>query len=161
MTSPAPSPHAPREKTAKSRWPLWPVGIASYYLFFVCLCVVFAIKARGVRFDLVSDAYYENAVNHDDLMQAKARTRALEVPPALEVDVPRHRLIVRMPPEARSARLTLFRAADAREDRTYALQDIVPSVIDYGTLPHGRWQAQIRWNHENQDYYHQEDIFLP
>lgn len=145
----------------KPRWPLWPVGIASYYVFFVILCFVFAFMARKVRFDLVSDSYYENAVNHDDLMRAKARVRALAVQPALEVDEPQHRLIVHMPPEARGALLTLFRAADAREDRVYALQDIVPSVIDYGTLPHGRWQVQIRWETDGRAHYFQEDVFLP
>jgi hypothetical protein len=145
----------------KKRWPIWPVGIASYYVFFVILCIIFAVMARGVRFDLVSDAYYEDAVNHDDHMRARARVRALAVQPSLEVDERNHRLIVRMPPEARGALLTLFRAADAREDRVYALQDIVPSVIDYGKLPHGRWQVQIRWENEGNPYYFQEDVFLP
>lgn len=139
----------------------WPIGIAAYYVFFVCLCVLFAFKARGVRFDLVSSDYYERGVKHDDRMAAIGRMRALEVQPSLEVDESRHRLIVRMPPEARDAVLTLFRAADAREDRKYALQDIVPSVIDYGTLPHGRWQVQIDWELDGQPYYFQEDIFLP
>ncbi len=157
MTAPADIPNAPR----KPRWPLWPVGIASYYLFFVFLCFIFAYKARGVRFDLVADNYYENAVNHDAHMQARARVRALAVQPSLEIDEPRHRLIVRMPPEARGAHLTLFRAADAREDRVYALQDIVPSVIDYGRLPHGRWQVQIHWEDNGTPYYFQEDVFLP
>lgn len=145
----------------KTRWPLWPTGIAAYYIFFVLLCFVFAYKARGVRFDLVAENYYEKAVNHDAHMLARARVRALDIQPSLEVDEARHRLIVRMPPEARGARLTLFRAADAREDRVFALQDIVPSVIDYGRLPHGRWQAQIRWQDHGNDYYYQEDIFLP
>lgn len=139
----------------------WPLGIASYYVFFVCLCVVFAVKARGVRFDLVSKDYYEQGVKHDDRMAAITRMRALAVQPSLEVDEPQHRLIVRMPPEARDAILTLYRAADAREDRKYALQDIVPSVIDYGMLPHGRWQVQIRWELDGLPYYFQEDVFLP
>lgn len=154
-------PEIPVEPRPKTRWPVWPVGIASYYVFFVILCVIFAVMARGVRFDLVSDAYYDDAVNHDAHMQARARVRALAVQPSLEVDERQHRLIVRMPPEARGALLTLFRAADAREDRVYALQDIVPSVIDYGTLPHGRWQVQIRWETDGRPYYFQEDVFLP
>lgn len=141
--------------------PRWPVGIASYYLFFVFLCVVFAIKARGVRFDLVAEDYYARGLEHDARMAASARVRALDRPPRLEVDTQRHWLIVHMPPTARDAVLTLYRAADAREDRRYALQDIVPSVIDYGMLPHGRWQVQIAWEHEGQPYYFQEDVFLP
>jgi len=157
MTDTADTVNAPR----KTRWPLWPVGIVSYYLFFILLCFIFVYKARGVRFDLVADNYYENAVNHDAHMQARARVRALEIQPSLEIDERQHRLIVRMPPEARGALLTLFRAADAREDRVYALQDIVPSVIDYGRLPHGRWQVQINWEHNGSAYYYQEDVFLP
>lgn len=148
------------EPAKKKRNP-WPIGIASYYVFFVCLCVIFAFKARGVRFDLVSKDYYEQGVKHDERMAAITRMRALTVQPSLEVDVSRHRLIVRMPPEARGALLTLFRAADAREDRQYALQDIVPSVIDYGTLPHGRWQVQIHWELDGLPHYFQEDVFLP
>ena len=146
---------------AKKKWHPWPVGIVSYYLFFVFLCVVFAIKARGVRFDLVAGDYYEQGVRHDARMAAITRMRSLSVQHYLEVDESQHRLIVRMPPEARGALLTLYRAADAREDRKYALQDIVPSVIDYGTLPHGRWQVQIAWELDGNPYYFQEDVFLP
>lgn len=143
------------------RWPVWPVSIISYYLFFVCLCVVFAFMARKVRFDLVAEDYYDRGVAHDTHMQALARTRALPDPPRLVIDDPEHRLIVYMPRTARNAVLTLYRPADAREDRRYALQDIVPSVVSYEAIPHGRWQARIDWQLDGKPYTFEEDIFLP
>lgn len=144
-----------------NRWPRWPLAITGYYLFFICLCVVFAFMARRVRFDLVAEDYYERGVNHDQRMAAEARMRALEKQPRLEIDEEAHRLIVFMPPEARGAVLTLYRHADAREDRRYALRDIVPSVIQYESVPHGRWQAQIEFTREGRLYFHREEVFLP
>ena len=142
------------------RWPVWPVGIVSYYLFFVCLCVIFAFMARRVRFDLVAEDYYERGVDHDSHMLALARTRALPDPPRLEVEADKHRLIVYMPRSARDAVLTLYRPADAREDRRYALQDIVPSVVAYEAIPHGRWLAKIDWQLDGKPYTFEEELYL-
>ncbi|MCC5849863.1 MAG: FixH family protein [Verrucomicrobia bacterium] len=156
-----PTPKSPASRNPFRRWPVWPVGIISYYLFFVCLCFIFAFMARKVRFDLVADDYYDRGVAHDERMAALARTRALPDPPRMEIDEAEHRLIVYMPMEARDAVLTMYRPADAREDRRYALRDIVPSVIAYESIPHGRWQAQIEWHHEGHRHYFEKDVFLP
>ena len=144
-----------------SRIQVWPVMLTLWFILFIGVCVWFVFRSFGMRHDLVTPDYYEEGLRHDDKIQALARSRQLPDPPRVEVDAAKHRLIVYMPATAKDAVLTLYRASDAKMDRTYGLQNGVPSVIDTPDVLPGRWQAQIRWVYENEDYFHREDLYIP
>ena len=143
------------------RFQIWPVMLTLWFIGFIAVCVWFVFRSFGMRHDLVTPDYYEEGLRHDVKVQALARSRKLPDPPRVDVDAANHRLIVYMPGTARGAVLTLYRASDAKMDRSYALQDGVPSVIDTPDVLPGRWQAQIRWEYEKELYFHRQDLYIP
>ncbi len=139
----------------------WPVMLTLWFIGFIAVIIWFVLQSFGMRHDLVAPDYYEQGLRHEEKLQAIARARALPDPAKVYVDGANQRLIVRMPATARGATMTLYRASDAKLDRTYALQEGVPSVIGTEELHPGRWQAQILWEREGEVYFHREEILVP
>src|ERR1041385_3197489 len=50
----------------------WGFGIAVVYTLFALSMIVFAIKASQQKYDLVSDHYYEDAVNYQQRIDAES-----------------------------------------------------------------------------------------
>jgi len=148
--------------TSRKKFNPWPWAVSAWILFVIYVCVSFVIKSFAMRHDLVTSNYYAEGLEHDQRQIALSRTRALENPPRIELDMQRNRMIVFMPSFARDAVLSLYRPSDARMDLKFALQDDgVPSVISTLDLHPGKWQAKISWQHNNLRYYHQEGVFIP
>lgn len=143
------------------RWNPWPWALTAWFVFLIGVCIWFVIKSLGMNHDLVTSDYYAEGLQHDQHQAALARTRNLENPPRIELDAPQNRLIVFMPADAVGAVLNLYRPSDARLDLKYALQDGVPSVLSTLDLHPGMWQAKIVWQNAGQDYYFQQDLFIP
>lgn len=139
----------------------WPIALTSWFIFLICVCVWFVIKSLGMNHDLVSHDYYAKAMNHDQHQTALARTKNLENPPRIKIDVPKNRMIVFLPDHAEGAVLNLYRPSDARLDLKYALQSGgIPSVLSTLDLHPGKWQAKISWQDKGLDYFFQQDLFV-
>jgi nitrogen fixation protein FixH len=142
----------------------WGVAVALFYATFALSTVGFVVYALSLDVELVSEDYYARALRHDGHMQAVANGQALGS--AIAVTVEADRVDVRLPPGMASlvrGTATMYRAANARADRTVAL---VPGpdgtqVIPTAGLAAGQWRLQLRWSADGRDYYVERDIRLP
>ncbi len=134
----------------------WPIGLVAWFLFFIGLCVWFVIQSRGMKYDLVSKDYYVQGLHHDEHRQALSRAKALDVPPRIDVQYEKHRMVVYIPESAHGAEMVLYRPSDSRMDRRYDLQDGAPSVIPTLEVPPGRWEARIYWVTNGVKYLHEQ-----
>lgn len=141
----------------------WPIGIAVYFFSFFVLVVIFAIKASGVRFDLVTKDYYAQELVYSDTMEARQRAMALEEKPAVRLHG--HLLTVQPPaiweaaPEA-TGRLHLYRASDARQDIRMEWNPGEPTHLTVQGKLSGWYQVRLYWEADGKSYFDEHDVYL-
>ncbi len=142
----------------------WGVAVAVFYTAFALATIGFVVFAMTSDVGLVADDYYARALAHDAHMQATANAQALGT--ALGAALTPQGVVVRVPASMVShlrGTATLYRAADARADRTVPLAPGPDGtqVLSIAGLPPGRWRLEMRWTAEGRDYYAERDLRLP
>lgn len=142
----------------------WGVAVAIFYTAFALSTVGFVAFAMTRDVQLVSDDYYAQALDHDTRMLARANAEALGQAVAIGVEggEVRLRFPVTMASRVRGT-ATLYRAADARADRTAALVPAADGtqVIPVAGLARGHWRVKLQWSADGRDYYVERDIRVP
>jgi nitrogen fixation protein FixH len=136
----------------------WGIAVAVAYTLFASVTAGFVAFAMSHPVQLVSSDYYERSLAHDAHLAAVSRTQALGQGFSLDVAVSGDVLLVTVPADAASGatgRITLYRPADAKADRTVTLsldaqhQQRVPLA---GLAP-GRWRARVEWTALGKAYF--------
>lgn len=142
----------------------WGVAVALFYTAFALSTVGFVAFAMTRDVELVSDDYYAQALGHDQRMQAMANADALGTAVSARVDgrQVRLRFPVDMAGRVRGT-ATLYRASDARADRT---EPLVPGpdgsqVLAGNGLAKGHWRLKMQWTADGRAYHIERDIRLP
>ena len=135
-----------------------------FYTVFALSTVGFVAFAMSRDVELVSDDYYAQALAHDGHMQAVANGDALGAAASLTLAAGQVRLGLpaTMVPGMHGT-ATLYRASDARADRTMALAPAADGTIVIPTagLVSGRWQLRVQWSAGGRDYYIERALRLP
>jgi len=142
----------------------WGVAVAVFYTAFALSTVGFVAFALSRDVDLVSDDYYAQALAHDRHMQAVANGDALGE--AVDAMLAAGQVQLRLPAATATGMhgtATMYRASDARADRTVALTPGTDGTIVISTagLASGRWQLRVQWTAGGRDYYLERDLRLP
>jgi len=138
--------------------------VAVFYTAFAMSTVGFVAFAMTRDVDLVSVDYYAHALAHDRHMQAVANGDALGE--AVDATLATGQVQLRLPATMTPGMLgtaTLYRASDARADRTVTLTpgtDGIVVIPTEGLVP-GRWQLRVQWSAGGRDFYVERDLRLP
>jgi hypothetical protein len=135
----------------------WGTAIASVYTVFAVSTLGFVTFAMARPVDLVATDYYAQALRQDERMLAERNAQALRPAPAVR-QVDGRTVLLSLPAshaESASGTVTLYRASDARADRSLPLaigQAGLQRIALDGLAP-GQWLVKVQWQAGGLGYY--------
>ncbi|MBZ9651763.1 FixH family protein [Psychroflexus montanilacus] len=139
--------------------------VIAFVLFigFIMFMVVQMLSKKELEYDLVVESYYQKELTFQgDLDSAqKAADLTNQVDITLEAD----RLLVQFPSEFDFSKikgeLYMYRPSDKTLDFTVPLQmDSNDFVLPTAVLKPGRWEVNLRFTHDDEDYFIQHKISI-
>lgn len=142
----------------------WGTGIALVYTAFALGTSAFVAFAMGRPVDLVSADYYARSLQLDRRLEAERNTVSLGS--RLSVVQGDGRVSLTLPAELADAAvgtITLYRASDARADRTITLAVDASGrqEVPLAGLAPGYWLLQLEWTARGASYYTQRTVVVP
>lgn len=145
----------------------WPVGIISFFGFFITLTIGLIGFASCHRMELVAPDYYEQEVRYQSQMDRVGRTRALAEQVRVAHDAARQQLVITLPSDHAQGhpegRIQLYRPSDVGLDRRVKLEVDGRGVqtLDTKELRPGLWKVRIQWTVQGQEYYSEQQVVVP
>jgi hypothetical protein len=141
----------------------WPYAIALFLGCFLVAMVTLVVVVSQRPDDLVAPDYYAQEVRYQEQIERLARTAALAEPLRIVQQRAGQPVVIAVPAALRQGlrgQVRLFRPADARQDRQLALQPNAEGLqqLEFPAGAPGRWQVQIRWEHNGQQYYTEQQV---
>lgn len=143
----------------------WGVSLGIVYSIFAIAMILFAIKASNQKYDLVSDNYYDDAVNYQSKINAKNNAIRSGSSLTLNYLINTNQLSLLTKGVQNNLRGILYfykpdRAAD--DFKLDFLTDITGSqLIKLNTMAHGFWKINATWKIDGKDYSEESRIFIP
>jgi nitrogen fixation protein FixH len=142
----------------------WKIIIATSYLAFVSGMVFLAIKSSEQNLDLVSENYYESAVNYQDVIDASNNAINAESKIVLKYMHDDKEFLISTEGVAKSisGTITFYKPDKASEDFKVEFKTD-PSgnqVLPANTISHGNWKVDIDWNSDGKLFHDQKRIFI-
>ncbi len=137
----------------KSNKSSWGRNIVIVYTLFACATLAFVGFAMTQRVDLVSDHYYEDALNHDRTSAARQRARVSGA--RFVVDSSHIRVCLDDGSTVmRDMSVVLRRPDDPGLDRRYALTALDQSAqrVRLDDLRGGVWRIEATWRDDNEEF---------
>jgi len=135
---------------------LWPFGIIAVFVVFAAgMATVVGIAATH-RDSLVSNAYYEQELKFQNVIDAT--TRAKNSGATIFFDAASGRVTITLPAaqllQKLSGKVELYRPAAAGMDREFLLEPAKDGTqtLNVSGLAAGLWQVRVAWNAAGQDY---------
>lgn len=131
----------------------WPWAISIFMACFALGTVAFVVWSLRHQQDLVAPDYYERELQHQAQIDSSARARKLGAS-HIRFDTAQKALVIQPIGGATAAHLSLYRAADARLDQSYALGALTEEPVQFPTdsLAKGPWRAILDWEQQSQTY---------
>ena len=139
----------------------WGFRIVLLYGGFVALMLALVLVASLQREDLVSSNYYDQEVAYEDHIQSMRRTKDLVEPLIWHMEKNRIRIYFPKANEKIKGLITLYRPANAYEDRTVAIavnQNF--TQFELPPLSRGLWRMKIEWYRGTTAYYQEETLYI-
>lgn len=144
----------------------WGFGIAVVYVLFAVSMVLFAIKASSQKYDLVTDSYYNAAVNYQKTIDAENNASRAESKLGIKF-LPGENVM-----EINSNGTTLkkitgilsfYKPDKASDDFTlnFNTDDSGKQIIPLKILAHGYWKVNATWNENGKTCSNEVRIFVP
>lgn len=126
---------------------------------FMIMMSTLVYKSVNTRFSLVTDKYYEEGVNHNQMQAKLDNVSALTE--KVSVRMIEGKLLIQIPSAVDTGNIVLYRPSDGQKDITIMLSKN-QSLVDYdlNLLDKGKWIAKINWSLEEKQYYTQKDFFI-
>jgi nitrogen fixation protein FixH len=144
----------------------WGTGIAIFYVVFAAATTGFVVFAMDQKVDLVSEDYYQQALEHDGRMEAVANAASLGGAFRLELRDHAHTLRLTWAaarPDSGNGTIKLYRPSDSAADRSFPIdvdavgqQDVALEAVSAG-----HWIVQVQWRSNGRTYYVQQSVIVP
>jgi hypothetical protein len=143
----------------------WGFGIAVVYILFVVGMLSLVYKASQQNNDLVTNEYYEKAINYQQQIDAThnsldkkeyLRFSFLKNEKAIEVNYPAISDTI-------SGTITLYKPDNATLDFTVEMTSGASKTqkIKSKNLVHGQWTIKANWKNNALAFYEEQKIFIP
>lgn len=142
----------------------WGTGIAITLLLFVGLMSFMVYQTTNQRFDLVSENYYEEELNYQDIIDQK--NNSLKLKGKARIVRNRDGFVLELPEDLRgknkSFSATMYCEKDAQMDFEWEELSIAhnKSSIPFTEFKNGKWIAKVKLKCEGVDYYFEPEIIL-
>jgi len=142
----------------------WGAGVVAAFAVFVCLVLVMVAVSMTREVDLVTEGYYDHAIDYGVRITTLQRTAQLNN--RLQVNLGEHVLMVRfpedMPTVELSGTITLYRPSNLLRDFTVpvSVDSTLSQRISTSQLDRGLWRVQVSWRADGIDYYSEQQVML-
>jgi hypothetical protein len=146
-----------------SKKSFWPIVLTIFFIVLIVFLVGFWIFASQLKYDLVTEDYYQEELKYQDQIDRIERARSLSSPIILSEET--GSLLINYPVEMHSipldGNIVLFRPSDAAQDRSVKIMLDAEGKqrINTAALESGLWRAKILWTMNEEEYYF-EQIFV-
>jgi hypothetical protein len=143
----------------------WGTGIVIGGALVSTFVGVMAYKSVQLRFDLVSDDYYDQELKYQSQIQRINNSADLEENPVVAFDQVGKIIEIKFPANTKNETtgvVELYKPDDARADRKFNLlidSDNVQKIATSG-FPAGAWDVKITWMYDSKEYYLQNRIYI-
>tara|TARA_R110002072_G_scaffold74972_10_gene177134 strand:- start:2037 stop:2477 length:441 start_codon:yes stop_codon:yes gene_type:complete len=142
----------------------WGTGIAITLFLFAGLMTTMVYKATQQRFDLVSENYYEEELNYQEVINQKSNS--LKLKDKARIVRTEEGFALEFPDDFKgknkSFSALMYCEKDARMDFEWDEKNLLinKSIIPFTRFRDGRWIAKVKLNCEGIDYYFEPEIIL-
>ena len=142
----------------------WGVAVGVVYTTFAVATLAVVVFAIANPAALVSDDYYQQAMQHDRRMLAIANGRTAGATLTVGSGEGRRTVMLRLAPStvARAGTVKFYRPSDASLDRALPLAVDASGIqtIDIADLQSGHWRVKVEWEAAGQPYYVEEAVMV-
>lgn len=144
----------------------WPTGIVITLLIFATFIVSIAVFLSNKNFDLVSNDYYSESINYNDIMDARKALTSLEEKPSVSINDGMAQVNLNFPSSYASKvgglTLDFFKPDDANQDFTLPIKKLASNGfdLDYSTMHKGIWNLSMRWEMDGVLYLYEDELKL-
>ena len=142
----------------------WGFGIATAYILFAGSMILFAVKASQQDYDLVTDNYYENAVNYQSRIDAEKNALLSNTKLNIEYFQDRNSIDISSPHRTKNIEGTLFFYKPDKAGYDFQIPFSTGSegiqLIQLKQMAHGTWKINASWITDGKDCYAEKKIFV-
>lgn len=136
------------------------------YIFFAAAMVLFAIKASSQKYDLVTDNYYNAAVNYQKTIDAEKNASRAESKMAFKFLTDQNAMeIISIAglPQKITGKLSFYKPDKATDDFVLDFQtdNSGSRIIPLKKIAHGYWKINASWNENGKACSNEIKIFVP
>lgn len=136
----------------------WGWRIALVYSLFVVGTLGMVAIAMSTKVDLVSDNYYQNAVNYQQSIDRQSNAQSAIVETRQENQI----LVIGLTQRIDRGTITMFRPSSTTEDFTTAmkLDNHNEQFLDISNLNRGLWIVKMEWSADGKNFQQDKRFFL-
>ena len=138
----------------------WGHGITTFIIGFILFMGFLVYKTMNVQFDLVAEDYYAQELDYQNKLNEMHNVNELEE----EVLVNAHigHVMITLP-ESQSAaigNITMYSPANKESDRSFSFDSSTNGNLEISTdgMVPGWYELQLRWEHQETNYYYKQEI---
>jgi hypothetical protein len=146
----------------------WGHGIALFFTIFVCLMVYFVIKTTQIDHSLVSEQYYKDDLNYQEIIDKKKNVKSLGSDFSVVTNNQENKIEVNFPQELKNVVGTIKfmkpqnKLSDIIFNYSLDTSSIKTAyVVNYTDLKEkGKWNVLLEWSDGLKSYYHHQSVIV-
>ena len=142
----------------------WGTRIVLLYSGFVVLILALVFGASSQTFHLVTEDYYAEELDYQEMIFASQNAKALPTPLQVTENMANKLVSLAFPVEQTdvAGEVHFYKPDNATEDKKVALQPVNGSQeLSLAGMRHGRWTMKIRWDSGGKTFYEERSLFIP
>lgn len=140
----------------------WGTGIFVFYTAFVVFILFLVFKSSQERIDLVTDDYYQQELEYQDIIVKKENAEKLD--PGLIYSIDKMKVSIQFPPLQKDidGNIKIYRASNKTFDKEFTidLDSKNQMMVSMENSPLGLYKLMVMWENDSKGYYIEEDIYL-
>jgi len=142
----------------------WGTGIAIVYILFALSMITFAVVASMDKFDLVSENYYDNAVNYQQQINAAQNTITENSSLDIKYNAHANAIVINALGNKKviTGKLSFYKPDKAANDFTknFTTDSEGVQLIPAENLARGQWTLKASWEVDGKNCYLEKKIFI-
>ncbi len=143
----------------------WGASMAIVYSIFAIIMVIFAVKASQIKYDLVTENYYDEAVKYQDRIDENANAQNASSKLSFNYNTNSKSLLVNVTGSEKelSGKLSFYKPDKASNDFAINFQTDASGIqsIPLQNLSHGYWRVTANYVVNGKNCLEQKRIFIP
>jgi hypothetical protein len=142
----------------------WGVSVAIAYVLFALAMILFVIKASQQKNDLVTEHYYDEAVNYQERINAIDNASELSMECRVTFSKEENNVVVSVPAvtPAQRGKINFYKPDNAGLDFEVELRTDSAGIqrIPVADKTRGMWNVYVYWQNEGKNYYSESKLFI-